>query len=394
MKKSSLTIDQLVIAVGQIPVLPKLLDIICNTTGMGFAAVTLVTNERWIACSIKDNINFGLQPGGELNVELTLCNEVKDSRRIVVFDSAKNDMVYSKHQCPALYGFESYIAVPIICSDGSFFGTLCAIDKVAVTINTPDFISMFNTFSEIIASQIDLIELLQITETKLKKERETAALREQFVAILGHDLRNPVGAMQNSAEILMQLPLEATVLKFATIIKNSTSRIKTLIDNMLDLAYARSNNGIKLNLQQKVPIESILDQVILELQVLYPNKVIIKVYDILMPVACDANRIGQLFANLLSNAITYGKEGSPVEVKASSASGKFHLSVVNAGLKIPNAIINNLFEPYFRGKDQTGKDGLGLGLYIAFQIAKAHGGVLKVRSTKKETCFTYECKIN
>lgn len=99
-----------------------------RVTGMGFAAIARVTGERWVACSVKDDIAFGLEPGGELKLETTICHEIRESRQAVIIPDIATDAVYRTHHTPALYGFRSYISFPILLPDGRFFGTLCAID--------------------------------------------------------------------------------------------------------------------------------------------------------------------------------------------------------------------------------------------------------------------------
>src|SRR5687768_2718497 len=75
-----------VAAVGRLDVVSKILDVICRTTGMGFAAVARVTEDRWVACAVQDEIEFGLVPGGELEVVTTICNEIRQSGRAVIID--------------------------------------------------------------------------------------------------------------------------------------------------------------------------------------------------------------------------------------------------------------------------------------------------------------------
>ena len=111
-------------AVLRIDAVPTILDVVCSTTGMGFAAVARVTEDRWIACQVLDNVHFGLAAGGELKVETTLCHEIRQHRNVVVIDNVAEDAVYANHHTPEIYGLQSYISVPIILPDGSFFGTL------------------------------------------------------------------------------------------------------------------------------------------------------------------------------------------------------------------------------------------------------------------------------
>ena len=115
------------VAIGDDDRMRALLEETCRLTGMGFAAVAYVSEERWIACQIDDRINFGLQPGDELEVRKTICDEIRDRGQAVLIDDVHNNPDWWNHPEPVLYGFRSYVSLPIFI-DGQFFGTLCAID--------------------------------------------------------------------------------------------------------------------------------------------------------------------------------------------------------------------------------------------------------------------------
>ena len=112
-------------------------------------------------------------------------------------------------------------------------------------------------------------------------------------------------------------------------------------------------------------------------------------FQIADPVNCDRSRIGQLVSNLLGNALTHGASAKPVRVFASTDHGVFELWVANEGDPIPEAAMDQLFQPSFRGQVRTSEQGLGLGLHIASEIAKAHEGTLTVKSSADETRFTF-----
>lgn len=123
------------------PRIAAILRQVCDLTGMGFAAVARVTDERWTACQVLDRIDFGLDPGDELVLQTTICNEIRDHRKVVVFDQASGHQYWRNHPTPALYGFESYIALPITLSDGQFFGTLCALDPAPHAVDVPELVA-------------------------------------------------------------------------------------------------------------------------------------------------------------------------------------------------------------------------------------------------------------
>ncbi|HTD40234.1 MAG TPA: GAF domain-containing sensor histidine kinase [Mucilaginibacter sp.] len=375
-------------AVNSIPMMATLLDVICHTTGMGFAAVARVTGDHWITCSVRDDIAFGLKPGDELKVETTICHEIRQSGQPVIIDHVAEDEFYCSHHAPALYGFQSYISMPIILKDGRFFGTLCSIDPRPARLNTPEIIGMFKLFSELIAFHLNSIEELKNTQAELEEEHKTAKLREQFIAILGHDLRNPVGAVLNSAQLLLRMPVEDRVKRLATIMQDSAYRMRGLIDNILDFAQSHLGGGLNLNIQEDQPLTEILNHVVDELTLISPDRSVSLQLDIAEPVSCDGKRIAQLFSNLLSNAITYGEADAPVGVHVASANGQFTLTVSNTGDDIPESTMVHLFQPFSRGRIKSNQKGLGLGLFIASEIAAAHKGKLFATSHNGETSFT------
>jgi len=379
--------------IGKITAVPTILDMICRTTGMGFAAVARVTDEKWIICSVKDEIQFGLLPGGELKLETTICHEIRQSGKPVIIDEVSKDPVFVNHHTPAMYGFQSYISIPIIRKDGTFFGTLCAIDPRPHVLNTSEVIGMFTLYADLISFHLNAIEQLGITEQKLLEERRDAELREQFIAILGHDLRNPISAIMSSAQLLLHLDPDERTRRIANIIQNSSYRMTGLIENVLDFARGRLGDGIGLKMLPNAPLEEIFGHVINELQAIRPNINIETAYNLTQPVTADAKRMGQVLSNLLNNALSHGKADSPVKVHATSAGGEFLLSVTNSGNKIPDDAMARLFEPFSRGELRPEQEGLGLGLYIISEIAAAHNGKIEVTSTDEETSFTLRMPV-
>ncbi|NNM73924.1 ATP-binding protein [Enterovirga aerilata] len=157
-----------VVAVEGIAAVPTILEVICRTTGMGFAAVARVTEERWVACAVKDDIAFGLEPGGELKVETTICHEIRQSGTAVVIDNVEADLTYCGHPTAAMYGFQSYVSMPIVLPNGSFWGTLCAIDPRPARVDTPETVGMFKMFAELIGFHLDANLRVATSTAKLR----------------------------------------------------------------------------------------------------------------------------------------------------------------------------------------------------------------------------------
>jgi sigma-B regulation protein RsbU (phosphoserine phosphatase) len=223
----------------------------------------------------------------------------------------------------------------------------------------------------------------------LADEKATGALREQFIAVLGHDLRNPLASVEAGLRMVSQEPLSSKQARLVNLMQASAQRMSKLIDDVLDLARGQLGNGLTLSIDCTTPLEPMLRQVVGELASTHPEVDIEASIEIERPIPCDPARIGQLVSNLLGNAVSHGAPGMPVIVEATTSSDWLTISVANAGDPIQPAAMAQLFKPFFRGNVRASANGLGLGLHIASMIAEAHGGTLTVSSTEAETRFTF-----
>jgi signal transduction histidine kinase len=379
-------------AVQGIAAVPRILEVVCRSTGMGFAAVARVTEQRWVCCAVRDEIAFGLTPGGELEVETTICHEIRQSHEAVIIDHVAEDAAYCGHHTPAKYGFQSYISMPIMLADGTMFGTLCAIDPRPARLNTPQTTEMFKLFAELIAIHLDATDRIAASEARLLSERETSELREQFIAVLGHDLRNPLASIAAGTRILAKAKSKEATDEILELMQKSVARMSALIDNVMDFARGRLGSGIALK-RSPQPLEPVLSQVIAELRASSPERPIETAFDLTQHVDCDGGRVAQLFSNLLGNAFAHGTAAQPIRVQAATQDGEFELSVANSGEPIPADAMDRLFQPFYRVSDRDPQQGLGLGLYIASEIARTHGGTIDVTSSPRETRFTFRMPL-
>jgi sigma-B regulation protein RsbU (phosphoserine phosphatase) len=235
-----------------------------------------------------------------------------------------------------------------------------------------------------------LLDARAKAEAESEAHRQTVLLREQFMAVLGHDLRNPLAAL--AAGIVLLSRREQLSERGAYILREmqgSVDRASTLVDDLLDLARASLGSGLPAERNDDAPLTPVLEQVVAEVRRIDPERAIIASIAIEEPVYCDRGRIGQLASNLLANALTHGAADQPIRLEAITRGNVFEMSVANAGKPIPPNILERLFQPFFRGAIRASRNGLGLGLYISSEIAKAHGGTLEVTSDEQETRFTF-----
>ncbi|MFT0870050.1 ATP-binding protein [Pseudomonas sp. CAM1A] len=381
--------------IGRINAVPAILQVICETTGLRFAAVARVTESSWTACAVLDTLGFGLEVGGELEVASTLCHEIRSTRQTIVIDKASEDEQYCRHHAPRQYRFESYISVPVLRTDGSFFGTICALDAKPTSLKGTAIQPMMESFARLLAIQIESEESAQRTERALHKERAMAEVREQFIAVLGHDLRNPLFAITAGAELLSQRLTDDKQRAIALHILTCGQRATELVRDMLDFARGRLGAGIPLNLQPCPDLPDALGHVASELQRVHPQRRIILDIGQVGGLLCDRERITQLLSNLIANALLHGDPQGPVTVRATLSDDTFDLSVHNQGTPIAPQTLPLLFEPFSRPISGAPQPGLGLGLYIAKQIALAHGGRMEVTSSAEAgTLFSFRLPKN
>ncbi len=374
-------------AIGRIAAVPTILDLICRMTGMGFAAVAKVTEDRWIACAVDDRIGFGLQPGGELEIRTTICDEIRTHGAAVVIDHVAEDDAFRDHHTPRMYNFQSYISVPIIRSNGQFFGTLCAIDRAPAKLKDGTVRESFELFAQLIAAQLESEEQVRESVTRALDASAATDLREQFIAVLGHDLRNPLAAIEGGMRLIERTPIDAKARSIIGMMQTSTARMARLIDDVLDLARGRLGGGIPVDPVVHATLDEVLDGVIGEIRTAHPGRRIEASFALDQPVVCDPARIAQLLSNLLANAISHGDSDAPITVTARHEDAKFTLTVANSGEPIPADKRARLFQPFTRGEQGNPNKGLGLGLYISGEIARAHGGFIALDSTERETRF-------
>jgi signal transduction histidine kinase len=376
-------------AIGRISAVPTILRTMRALTGLRVTMIARVTGERWLACAVHDEIEFGLNAGSELDVATTLCSEVRDTRKSLVIDHASADPLFKDHECPKLYKFESYVAVPIFRRNGEYFGNICGLDPEPRNLRDGKTLATLELFSELISIQLEVEEHHEISRAELQAQREASKLREQFIAVLGHDVRNPLASIMVGTELLLGKTNHAADRRVLERVQSSSRRINALVNDLLDLARGRLGAGISLELSAADDLTARLAHVVAEVQGSHPSRSIHLDAGAPPTVRCDPGRIEQLLSNLLANAVEHGEGRTPITVSVGGDERTFALAVVNEGAPISEEKLPRLFEPYFRGGQSGAHNGLGLGLYIAMEIAKAHGGNIAVTSSASRTSFEF-----
>jgi signal transduction histidine kinase len=219
---------------------------------------------------------------------------------------------------------------------------------------------------------------------ELHERTETLRLNEMFIAVLGHDLRNPLHAMMLSAHGINKVATQDPVKQAATRIVSSGNRMSRMIEDLLDLARGRLAGGIQI-LREPGDLAAVVARVVRESQAAKPDRALEIRQQGHFDGQWDAGRLAQVASNLIANALQYGDPGEPVIVELDGAREESVEMVVSNAGNIPKDLLPQIFDP-FRGRKEPGRrsDGLGLGLYIVKELVEAHEGRVGVTSNPGE----------
>jgi signal transduction histidine kinase/CheY-like chemotaxis protein len=234
-------------------------------------------------------------------------------------------------------------------------------------------------------------------ESQLAAEKaRLAAFQAQMLAIVGHDLRSPLGAIYAGAEALNHHAADSSPMRsIIRRMQSSASRMTSIVDQLLDVTRARLGGGIPIH-PQAMSLTPMIRGVLDELALAHPSARFELVADEQVHGMWDSNRLAQVVSNLASNAIQYGRAGSPVVVEVSAAAPFATITVTNTVRDAPIASdrLRVLFDPYIRGAEsERHVAGLGLGLYIVSEIVRAHGGTITAESSGSSTVFRVQLPL-
>ncbi len=415
--------------IAQIPIVSRLLDVVCQTTGMGFAAIARVTEDNWITCSVHDDINFGLKPGDELEIKTTICDEIRMHQKSVVIDHVATDPNFSHHHTPLMYGFQSYISMPIIRKNGSFFGTLCAIDPKPHHVSSPAVTGMFSLFADLISFHLQAIETFRESETLILEERNkfsesenqqkvfTEALEKKvlqrtmeleekngelnkmntelqsFAYISSHDLQEPLRKIQIFSSIIQEKETEnlsQTGKEYFDRIKQAASRMQSLINDLL--TYSRTDSSErKFELTDlSAIVEDVKDDLRDEIS---QKNAVIESHNLILTNVIPF-QFRQLLYNLISNSLkfSFAQRTPKIVIQSSIGIGKefdnemlsemtryCHISVTDNGIGFDQQYDDRIFGLFQRLHDKNHYKGTGIGLAIVKKIVENHHGIITAK---------------
>jgi signal transduction histidine kinase len=360
-------------------------------TGLRVALVARVDDVSWTACAIVDGMGLGIQPGDHLDVSTTFCNVVRTTAEPLLVTQASVDARFVTHPAWRMYGVESYIAVPLNRRNGEPFGVLCALDPDPAPLDEQQ-LKQFKLLASLIAFELEADEQEQHRTEQVDRERAAFAVRDEFLASVAHDLKNPLTSIQGFAALAQRLtdrgeamPLDRLRVSLRNI-ERSAVRMSASIDELVDLAHLRMNKSLEL---QPAPID--LMALVREVATEYQQASAAHPITVSGPESVvgtgDQARLTRVIQNLLGNAIRYSPKGGAITVaverQVRGDAAWAVIRVTDQGLGVPAADLPRIFDQFHRGANVERQfSGTGIGLFSVRQIVEQHGGTVTVESTE------------
>ncbi len=280
-------------------------------------------------------------------------------------------------------------ALPLV-TDGQLLGALCFGFSTPQTFTRRER-ELVGTVAQQCAQALGRARVLEAERRACERAERASAelgraaeLREQLLAMLGHDLRTPLSAITMAADLLVRRASPQDVCALERI-RRAADRMRRMVEQMLDFARIR-HGGLSIA-PGRTDLGALVEEIVEEVRAAHPERAL----------ACeirgdcrgrwDGDRLGAVVSNLLGNAIRYGSE-APIDICVDGTGAQVALEVTNRGPPIASELLPVLFEPFRRGAADSVGEGLGLGLYIAREIVTRHGGHIGVTSSEAGTTFT------
>ncbi len=234
-------IDSDIVQIQRMDSVPTILQAVAELTGLRFTALARVTDSSWTICAVRDEMDFGLKPGAGLDLETTICNEIRQHHQPVIFNHASAHPVYSRHPTPLMYKLESYVSVPIFRRNGDFFGTLCGVDSQPAKMEESLVLKSLRLFADMIGMQLELVEDLSEALILLRDAR----FRERLLTSSEHEIRDMLQPIITNLYLLRTSPtLNEADRRLVEEMDASSQKITQLLRQKLDIALGRMEQQI------------------------------------------------------------------------------------------------------------------------------------------------------
>ena len=311
----------------------------------------------------------------------TICHYAVAGSEPLVIPDTRAHPVYSQIPTVESLGVGAYLGVPLVTAAGEALGSFCVIDFQPHEWRELD-VDVLREFAESTLREIELRLALRDAQSARARGEAAIRAREDIVAVLSHDLRNPIHTIRSSASTLIALPIAASERRrFYEIIHRNAETMTRLVSDLLDISRIEGG-GLRLELAPVDPAALLGEALELLTPTAASRGVALEVETApdLPPVIADRARLHQVLANLVDNAVQFTPASGRVVMRAAAAEYDVAFSVSDSGHGIPAEDLPHIFDRFWQAS-RARRSGAGLGLAIVAGIVRAHGGAVRVIST-------------
>ncbi len=314
------------------------------------------------------------------------CGTAAARLQTVIVSDIETDPLWTTYRAPALaHGLRACWSVPILALDGACLGTFAFYYRERRQPTAED-LAIIQSAATLAGLVLERERAEESRRLLLADLRDSVQLSELFAGILGHDLRNPLNTLVVGTQLLRTTVKEPKALSVLDRMQNSHRRMSRMIEQLLDVTRARNARAMPVQ-PTALDVIDLIRSVLDDMRLAFPGRSVELHAEGSGRGEWDPDRLGQLVSNLVGNALEHGDKGGPVGVHVDGRSPREVIVRTHNRGTIPPDQIATLFDPFRRGTNRGGPDGLGLGLYITRLIVEAHGGQLGAQSEGGVTTF-------
>lgn len=371
--------------IGEINSSQRILETMCSHIQMRYGLIRIKKGNKWDNCCVYDYQSQQIIVQ-DSDIYVKIYQEIRKGLEPIYIDNIDRCAKQQWGELLQEFGLKSYISYPILNKNKTIVGHLSFMNDEPVEFDRPKLETLFPFCSDLIAIDFSDKNETQYLKNILEQERIYSKNRDLILFSLAHDLNNPISIIKLLSQYLEQNLENGTQKILAKKIENTSSRMKGVIDDILDFSNTRFGREIE-SLTELVSMEQLIQQILSEFEVIH-DRTVLTTLRLPLNVHSDKNKMGRAFVNLISNAIKHGAPHKEIEISAFIEKDNFIFSVTNhlSTSHLPNT--PDLFKPFVRG---SGSKGLGLGLYVTKEIAKFHKGDVEI--VREDTKITFKLWI-
>ena len=362
--------------------LPELLRVLLETCASVDAAALLLLDGEVLRVHAATGLGLETTVGEAVPMGASLAGRVAQTRAPISSRDAAVDPLVTRESIKRS-GIRGYYGVPLMLGD-QLIGVATIGSRTAAEFSEEDRL-LFRTMSGRAAALIAKARLDAELATRNAELAAALEYRDWLLGVLSHDLRNPLGVVVLSAEMIERgRVLPEREQRLVRRVVDNARRVDRMVRDLLDYTRLRQGQGLPMS-PRKIDLLAVCHEVLDGLRVLHPGVDLRCTADGSTVGWFDPERVAQVISNLVSNALVHGDVAAPVAVTFRGTNAEIWMEVHNQGPPIPEPLLPHVFDAFRRGAAATkGTPGLGLGLFISKQIVAAHGGSIDVLSREGE----------